>query len=239
MKKTLAKGLALAFIGSLFVVGSAMAVPSLAFNGTYTFSNADGDNYLENLDLGEACINLIDPSTDGLLGVDYFVGPMSSMNMYGKIVFTQLTLDDTTPYHFNPTSYDDGFEIWDVDSNGTKTNLLLTADLEFTELEISTSAAHINSQFSMNLTNMYTGSAYSSGTSIIIDSLMAAPGGATNINFTAAGDLTQIIDNSTGLTNAQGTYSGAAAPVPEPATMLLFGTGLAGLATLRRRKTNK
>jgi len=41
------------------------------------------------------------------------------------------------------------------------------------------------------------------------------------------------------LRNITGYIAESAAPVPEPATMLLFGTGLLGLVGLRARKKNK
>ena len=64
---------------------------------------------------------------------------------------------------------------------------------------------------------------------------------ATLVNFSDFNDLSSVVFRTTddsGLDNINVSGGGA---VPEPATMLLFGTGLAGIAgrALKRRPANK
>jgi hypothetical protein len=59
----------------------------------------------------------------------------------------------------------------------------------------------------------------------------------TVASYSPESALSSISDMPAGLGGEQGSGSGAA-PVPEPTTMLLFGTGLAGLAAVVRRKRN-
>ena len=203
MKKTLAKGLALAFIGSLFVAGSAMAVPSDYFTTTDFTTGGDGT-------LG---INLLS-SNAAAAGYDFgifWVDDILSPN-----VTTAMDITFKDQYTGLPTSYGqldwtaDG-TLWDVfDHNGSVT----TQDV-----------SNIFGFYFLDGLNYYYTDTSLSGSGVVVteltDTVFLFQYGAAQVTMSVSVD-----DISP-------------APVPEPATMLLFGTGLAGLATLRRRKTNK
>lgn len=56
---------------------------------------------------------------------------------------------------------------------------------------------------------------------------------ATSATFAFNPSLTELFDTGTGTVNVNGKI----APVPEPGTLLLLGSGLVGLAFLKRRKS--
>jgi PEP-CTERM motif len=62
------------------------------------------------------------------------------------------------------------------------------------------------------------------------------------VDLTAFSNITRVVLSSTdgaGVTWDNFTFDAAAAPVPEPTSLLLLGSGLAGLAYLRRRQLKR
>lgn len=147
-------------------------------------------------------------------GVEYLtIAPLSGSEVGG--IFT-----------FSPTFYTDGFKLFDDPAAGG--TLLFDADLSVSSVMEVGVAGLVNPYFSMNLTNIAAGIGYVPGSSPIVDAFLAAPGGAMV--------LTMNLFSSAG---GSGTYSGSAAPVPEPGTMLLLGLGLIGVAAISRKKFSK
>ena len=191
--------------------------PETYWDGVITGWDPTGDVVFD--DVGFEYIKMADLTID--------VGSKETSSVFG-IDATKYTFTPET-YEFNPNTNDGGFALYDDDDT-----LLFSADLIPVELLIVGTGVDVNPSFKASLTNIKRGASYSYGTSGIIDAFLDAPAGSWNISSQfGSADLVDIIDNG-GKENF--SYSGIADPVPEPATILLFGAGLLGLAAYGRKK---
>jgi hypothetical protein len=210
MKKVMVKGLALAFVGSLAMAGSAMALPTSADYWTLT------------------------DFTTGVNGESTEIQLSNASGFVGEFGF--YSVDD----YNNPAAVDVKFKVFSypgaifqsVFFKQSAGNTLVSLDNIWDGANDVMFSDVFGFYFMDTAANpdvtYYTDAQFNSGNT---DYIFIDFNGVSLATISLDANLDGILDPTILATDV--------APVPEPATMLLFGTGLAGLAGYGRRKVRK